>query len=272
MASQQETTAFNSTQFILSLPSSVWHETLLPFSILVTLHAIYVNLKYKACLKNAQVSWLQGFVSLMIMTVGGSSTSAILTGNAPSWLASNTTMTTYLWIYSMMFYFPNFHQYFTSIPSFILDPILLTADGFIRANAICSSGVDHIRFGKHYNPSLNTSWVAILICGTLCGCGGGLWESTFQLASPKWTFCTPPAFLNPTHDMKMSFITTLFYALTTSDIQLPIISFTPLLDIDQGRALATLVFIGLNLIKLKDPTHIRYSQDTKNIENKDKVQ
>ncbi|CAG8801593.1 9375_t:CDS:2, partial [Dentiscutata erythropus] len=247
MASQQETAGLNSTQLILSLPSLVWHETLFPFSIL-------------------------GFVSLMIMTVGGSTTSAILTGNAPSWLASNTTMTTYLWIYSIMFYFPNFHQYFTSIPPFILDPILITADGFIRANAICSSGVDRIRFGKHDNPLLNTSWVAILICGTLSGCGGGLWESTFQLASPKWTFSTPPAFINPPYDMKTSFITALLYTLTTSDIQFPIMSFTPMLDIDQGRALAIICFVGLNLAKLKDPTHIRYSQETKSIENKDKVQ
>ncbi|CAG8647107.1 19619_t:CDS:1, partial [Racocetra fulgida] len=139
-------------------------------------------------------------------------------------------------------------------------------------NAICSSGVDGIRFGKHDNPSLNTSWVAVLVCGTLCGCGGGLLESAFQLASPKWTFSTPSAFSNPTYDMKMCFITALLYSLTTSDIQISVMSFTPILDIDQGRALAILGFVGLNLVKLKDPTRIKYLQDTKSVENKDKTQ
>ncbi|CAG8516874.1 3949_t:CDS:2 [Scutellospora calospora] len=208
----------------------------------------------------------------MIMSVGGSSTSAILTGKAPGWLASNTTMPTYLLIYSIMFYFPNSYQVFTFIPSFILDPILLTVDGLIRANGICSLGVDNIRFGKQDNPLLNTSWVAILLCGSLCGCGGGLWESTFKFASPEWTFSTPSALLNPTYDMKISFITTLFYALTTSDVQIATVSFTPLLDINQGKALAILGFVGLNLYKLKDPTRIRFLQDTKDVETKEKVQ
>ncbi|CAG8605925.1 21030_t:CDS:1 [Cetraspora pellucida] len=171
-----------------------------------------------------------------------------------------------------MFYFPSFQQFFISIPSSLLDPILLISDGFIRGNAICSSGVDRIRFGTYDNPSLNSSWVAILVCGTLCGCGGGLLESTFQFASPKWTFSTPSAFLNPTYDMKMSFIIALFYALTTSDVQISVMSFTPILDIDQGRALAILGFVGLNLAKLKDSTRIKYWQDTKSVENKDKTQ
>lgn len=49
-------------------------------------------------------------------------------------------------------------------------------------------------------------------------------------------------------------------------------SFTPMLEIDQGKALKILGFTELNLIKLKDPARIRYLQDTKNIETKEKEQ
>lgn len=51
-------------------------------------------------------------------------------------------------MYSMMYYVLSFHYFFTSIHSFLLDSILLPADGFVRDNEICSSGVDNVRFDK----------------------------------------------------------------------------------------------------------------------------
>lgn len=157
-----------------------------------------------------------------------------------------------------MSYFPQFYWLIDMLPSNLLNLIFVTADGMVRAIAICSSGVDNVRFGSFHgidNKSMNSSWVAILICGSLCGCGGGILDSTFRISSPTWTFSTPTAFIKPSYDMKISFFIALFYALTTttsSDEYIDTRFTIPLFSINQGRTLAIFGMIILKLAKIID--------------------
>ena len=147
----------------------------------------------------------------------------------------------YRMTYLSMFYFPQFYRLINILPSNVLNIIFLSADGMIRAIAICSSGVDSIRYGSFHgidSKLMNSSWLAILICGSLCGCGGGILDSAFNISSPTWTFSTPTAFIKPTYDMKVSFFITLLYALTSSDEYVATRFTIPLFSINQGRVFA----------------------------------
>jgi hypothetical protein len=83
------------SKIILSSPGIVWHETLFPFEILATIHAIFISLCYKNNLKGTKVPWLQGLFAVSVMGLGGSSISNILIGKPPSCLTSNSTITIY---------------------------------------------------------------------------------------------------------------------------------------------------------------------------------
>ncbi|CAG8658157.1 6194_t:CDS:2, partial [Acaulospora morrowiae] len=242
------------------LSDVVWHDKYVPISIITTIRAINVNLNYKDSLKGTKVSWLQGLLAIFIIGFGGSTTSAILCGKVPGWLASNTTITTYLIIHFMMFYFSPFHRFLVSLPKSLIDPIFLIVDGIQRTNSICLSGVDLVRFGMYDESLMNTSWAAILLCGTLSGCGGGIWASALQVSSPKWSFNIPSAIIEPTFNMKTSFAIALFYALITSP-QIAGLSLSPIVDIDQGRTLAIIGMIGLNFVKFNET--LKRTRDTK---------
>lgn len=58
-----------------------------------------------------------------------------------------------------------------AIPQNLLQPILITADGILRGIAVAKVGVDGVRLGD-IGPG---KYVAMLLCGTLCGGGGGIW-------------------------------------------------------------------------------------------------
>ncbi|CAG8551393.1 7289_t:CDS:2 [Funneliformis mosseae] len=242
------------SKIILSFPNIVWHENYFPFGILITIHAIFISLRYKNNLKEVQVPWLQGLFAVSVMGVGGSTISNILIGKPPGWLTSNSIITAYWTMYSLINYVPPLYWIIKLLPSDLLNIIFLTVDGMLRALAICSSGVDSVRYGSFHvidNKSINSSWVAILISGTLCGCGGGILDSAFNVTSPTWTFSTPSAFVKPTYDMKVSFYIALFYALTTVSNEHEVTNFTiQLFSINQGKILAILGMVTLNLAKL----------------------
>nr|CAG8571210.1 6707_t:CDS:2 [Entrophospora candida] len=174
-------TSFESfSQLINNSPSLVWHETFLPLSILTTLHAIYVTLNYKNSLKHSKVPWLQGFFAVIVMSVGGST----------------------------------------------------------------SSGIDSIRYdSRNKDPDLSNSLVAMILCG-----------------SPFWSFTTPSVLLQPSYDMKSSFLLSLFYISTTT---------TSTLTIDQGRTLSILLAIAFNLVKLKELNESSSLRKLEDIEKED---
>ncbi|CAJ0759905.1 19899_t:CDS:2 [Entrophospora sp. SA101] len=241
-------TSFESfSQLINNSPSLVWHETFLPLNILTTLHAIYITLNYKNSLKHSKVPWLQGFFAVIVMSVGGST-------------SSGKQVFTNL-IYTLMFYFQPFYRLSNLIPNNIINPILLIADGILRGYSICLLGIDSIRYdSRNKDPDLSNSLVAMILCGILCGSGGSIWTSAFKLGSPFWSFTTPSVLLQPSYDMKSSFLLSLFYISTTT---------TSTLTIDQGRTFSILLAIAFNLVKLKELNESSSLRKLEDIEKED---
>lgn len=129
-----------------------------------------------------------------------------------------------------------------SVP--IVEHIFTLSDSVLRALAMIEVGID----GVNSNPALGPDkFVAKILCGTLAGCGGGLWigkfiytyvdvkgeveieivcvyrytdtnilKDAFRLNQPVWSFSTPRLLHVASVDMKISFATTLFYLATTT--------------------------------------------------------
>ncbi|RUP47187.1 hypothetical protein BC936DRAFT_146032 [Jimgerdemannia flammicorona] len=74
-----------------------------------------------------------------------------------------------------LFYFLTFSNdlYYNTLrsTSASLQPLLIIVDAFRRTFDIASFGVDGVRSGDLGEGK----WVAMILCGTLSGCGGGLW-------------------------------------------------------------------------------------------------
>ncbi|CAO3624362.1 unnamed protein product [Cunninghamella blakesleeana] len=184
--------------------------------LLPIIHAVLINYAYRTTLKQSHVNigWLQGFIATVVISTGGGSTAALLRGEPLGTLKSNSYWGIYGGVYWLMFsnpYFYQFTQYLFSIPT--LQEVLILADGILRNYSITKIGIE----GVSLNPSLgDDKWVAKLILGTLAGCGGGFWIETFRLNQEHWTFQTPQVLRTPNIDMKFSFLSTLFYLITTS--------------------------------------------------------
>jgi hypothetical protein len=50
------------------------------------------------------------------------------------------------------------------------------SDSILRTLAMCQNGID----GTTFNPDLGPDkYIAKILCGTLAGCGGGLWIGNY---------------------------------------------------------------------------------------------
>lgn len=65
-------------------------------------------------------------------------------------------------------YFFQFLEYLFAIP--VVEQLFTVADGILRNMSIVSNGVDGVAASIGADK-----WVAQVLCGTLAGCGGGLW-------------------------------------------------------------------------------------------------
>jgi hypothetical protein len=74
-------------------------------------------------------------------------------------------------VYFLTFSNDYFFSILNGIPPALLQPILIVADGILRGVAVAKIGVDGVRLGD-IGPG---KYVAMLLCGTLCGGGGGIW-------------------------------------------------------------------------------------------------
>ncbi|CAG8602681.1 7007_t:CDS:2 [Paraglomus occultum] len=236
--------------FMVSIPNIVFHEELLPIPVLSFMRALHLTVTYHRSLKGAQISWFQGIVGMLIIALGGSTTNSLLLGQPPSWLVSNSIIPTYVAVHIAYFHLPQVRGLLHSIPDYILNPILDLAHILHKANSICSS-VEKIRADERY--PLNESWIAMVVCGTLSGCAGGLWVSTFQIATPEWGFkSTPQVLVEPSYIMKASFVVSSIYTWGTSGEGHGIFQF----DKKEGRALAMLGMSLFSLIKTDELAQI----------------
>ncbi|KAI8388723.1 uncharacterized protein BYT42DRAFT_561002 [Radiomyces spectabilis] len=184
--------------------------------VLEVLHAILINYAYRSMLRgnHAHIGWGQGLLATIVMCAGGGSTVAILRGEPLGILKSNRFWGIYGTTYWLMFsnpYFYNILQFLFSIP--VVEQVVCLSDGILRNFAVTRIGVD----GVSANPALGEDkWVAKIICGTLAGSGGGLWIDAFRLTHQEWSFSTPRLLHTASIDMKASFLTAVFYVISTT--------------------------------------------------------
>ncbi|KAL1924354.1 uncharacterized protein VTP21DRAFT_7389 [Calcarisporiella thermophila] len=219
------------------------------FPLLSALHGIRVALEFRRSLEQSgtrrEIGWLQGFFAIMVASVGGSTTSAILMGIPPGWLASNTVLPAYAATYFAVFYLPGVYPVLLRVRP-LLDPFLISADGLTRFSAITSFAIDACHFRPEVAPRLGGSWIAMLVCGTIAGCGGGLWNDALQLGSAHWGLRTPRGFKTPTWDMAAAFLTAACYTFYSMP---EILRFETkgAASLEEAKALSAFVMVGILL-------------------------
>lgn len=184
--------------------------------VLDVLFAILINYSYRSALgvSHNQIGWYQGLLATLVMATGGGCTVAVLRGEPIGILKSNQFWGIHCTTYLAMFSNPYVYQlvnFLFSVP--VVEHIFTLSDSVLRALAMIQVGID----GVNSNPALGPDkFVAKILCGTLAGCGGGLWIDAFRLNQPVWSFSTPRLLHVASVDMKISFATTLFYLATTT--------------------------------------------------------
>ncbi|KAI8343974.1 hypothetical protein BC941DRAFT_326384, partial [Chlamydoabsidia padenii] len=146
----------------------------LSIPVLDTLFAVFIHYLYKTALgvNHRHISWLQGFFATVVMACGGGCTVALIRGEPLGILKSNEFWVihsiTYLGMFSNDIIYQGIHWLFCSFP--LVEHVFTVSDGFLRTMAMVQGGVDGVETALGPNK-----WMAQLICGTLAGCGGGLW-------------------------------------------------------------------------------------------------
>lgn len=135
----------------------------------------------------------------------------------------------------------------------VVEHAFTLSDSILRTLAMVQVGIE----GVNSNPNLGTDkLVAKIICGTLAGCGGGLWIGiyiytvyiistvikcfffildAFRLNQPNWSFSTPRLLHIASIDMKISLATSLFYIGATTPAFVEYLSL-PLLKAEEAQA------------------------------------
>ncbi|KAF9384812.1 hypothetical protein CPB97_005361 [Podila verticillata] len=217
---------------LVELPTLTFHHALLPLSIFSALHGIRVSMAYRQAIEQAsaqsrkdgspkldRVPWGQALLSVLAMSLGGGFSASILLGMPPSWLGSNVVVPTYALSFFLIQYTALYDILQQLVPPAVLDSILITADGSLRALSIAKLGVDgsRMRFAADSHvPGASEPWFAMLLLGMIAGSGGGMWGDFLRLKTHHWTLQTPTWTHTATWDMKAALLSAFFYASSTS--------------------------------------------------------
>ncbi|KAF8975565.1 hypothetical protein BGZ46_009018 [Entomortierella lignicola] len=140
----------------------------------------------------------------------------------PSWLGSNVAVPTYALSFFLIQYTSLYDILRNTVPPAVLDSVLITVDGSLRALSIAKLGVDgsRMRFAADTHQGgaggVSEPWFAMLLLGTIAGSGGGMLADLLRLKTHQWTLATPTFVHAVTFDMKAAFLSTFFYAASTS--------------------------------------------------------
>ncbi|KAF9099292.1 hypothetical protein BGX23_003147 [Mortierella sp. AD031] len=218
---------------LVELPTLTFHDAILPLSIFSALHGIRVSMAYRQAIEQAaaqslrdgkdaqpaRLPWGQALLSVLAMSLGGGFSTSMLLGMPPSWLGSNVVVPTYALSFFLIQYTYLYDILKDMVPPAILDPILIVADGSLRALSIAKLGVDgsRMRFAADsHHPGASEPWFAMLFLGMISGSGGGMWGDFLKLKTHKWTLSTPTWATAATYDMKAALLSAFFYAASTS--------------------------------------------------------
>jgi len=187
-------------------------------SLLTLLHAINGAYTYRKNLLNQNVTripFIQGFVSYILMSLGGTLTAGVLIGIPPGWLINDNILPLYFVVYCIFFLDRNAHiTKFISKGGVIIEYISAFINATSRTNTLAGL-INMIRDYK--DPYINNSIVLLLICGTLSGCGGGILDHTFNLSKLEWKYSTPSCLKGEnSFSLKATTIVTLFYIIISN--------------------------------------------------------
>lgn len=193
----------------------------------------------------------------------------------PSWLGSNVVVPTYALSFFLIQYTALYDILQQLVPPAVLDSILITADGSLRALSIAKLGVDgsRMRFAADSHvPGASEPWFAMLLLGMIAGSGGGMWGDFLRLKTHQWTLQTPTWTHAATWDMKAALLSAFFYASSTSPQFLTLLrSVYPdseqgygdkggLLETQDAKAMTVLVMCTLLLGKRAEETVYRLTR------------
>ncbi|KAF8929052.1 hypothetical protein EDD21DRAFT_383342 [Dissophora ornata] len=240
---------------LVELPTLTFHHALLPLSIFSALHGIRISMAYRQAIqhaaeqslkdgtvpKPARVPWGQALVSVLAMALGGGFSASMLLGMPPSWLGSNVVVPTYALSFFLVHYTFLYDVLKDMVPAAVLDPILIVADGSLRALSIAKLGVDgsRMRFAADSHQGgagiVSEPWFAMMLLGVIAGSGGGMLADLLKLKGHQWTLCTPTFVHSATYDMKAALLSAFFYAASTSPQFYSLLRQEETLEYGQGK-------------------------------------
>ncbi|KAI7904839.1 uncharacterized protein BX663DRAFT_559795 [Cokeromyces recurvatus] len=192
------------------------------------------------------ISWVQGFISCIILSSAGTCTVALLRGEPFSVIYKDEIWFIYGLIYCIMMFSNSFvfkwiSFIFTNFP--VLKVIFIFISGLHRGYSLVQYGVDGVTIKTE-----NKKIIARVLCGTLTGCGGGLWNEILGLDRLQWRLTMPRLSV----DVKISFWSTIVYILLTMLLTLQ----------EDAQALGSLLFTILLIYnKVKKITHNHSNKD-----------
>ncbi|KAJ1986362.1 hypothetical protein H4R33_003403 [Dimargaris cristalligena] len=186
----------------------------LPVAIAMTLHALRVSYEVRKMLNiNGRLPMLHEVFVLLTLSFGGGIISASLLGNPQPWLVNNGMIPTYGLVYLAVGFFPgDFVFQLLRLLSPASDIFLAAVDGAIRGYGVTVAGVEMVR---NMDGPISQSLTAMLVIGTVLGCGGGIIEDVIQMSKRSWALRTPTFFQRPNVDMGITFTTVVFYIFST---------------------------------------------------------
>jgi len=187
-------------------------------SLLTLLHAVNGAYIYRRNLMNQNVTripFIQGLVSYILTSLGGSLTASILIGIPPGWLINDNILPLYFIVYCIFFLDRE-----GRITKFISKggDIVEYISAFINATSRTNTLAGMINMIRDYkDPRLNNSIVLLLVCGTISACGGGILDHTFNLSKIEWKYSTPSCLKGEnSFSLKATSVATLFYIIASN--------------------------------------------------------
>lgn len=243
------------------------HDTLFPFALLPTLHALRISflhnaLKAKARSQHAlndvkqggeappSTTWAYDIAGFLVMCWGGGFLVSAILGQTPVQLLSIYPLLNYVGVHLFVTFL--LHFVITEPTAKFLDTALILIDGSTRTHAVIMSIT--MAATSPVGAVQNSAFLQI-ICGTLGATGGGQLGATLSVYSPHgWTLQTPPVLrarsLVEVIDVLASIAVSLLFCITTLShpSYAPVLARIhntkgkPLLSAVGARAASTLLF------------------------------
>jgi uncharacterized membrane protein YeiH len=213
--------------YLLALPKSIFQGIRLAnvvvyplnwrISFLTFLHALNGAYIYRRNLmnQNARIPFIQGLVSYILTSLGGSLTAGLLIGIPPTWLINDNILPLYFLVYCV--FFLDREGRITKLISKGGD-IVEYISAFINATSRTNTLAGMVNMIRDYkDPNLNNSIVLLLVCGTIAACGGGILDHTFSLSKIEWKYSTPSCLKGEnSFSLKATSIATLHYIILSN--------------------------------------------------------